>query len=294
MMKRRDEVLVGLFTLAAIAVLVMSMLWLARGGLSSGYPIYARFEWGAGLKQGQPVLFSGVNVGFVDRVDLLPNGGLVTTMRIYKSQQVPKGTRAQIAPNGIFGDMMIALRASDPTGAMLAPGDTISSDESGAQLGDVLARVDSVGRNLQALTKAMNTQFGDQNGFAEMRATITTANQVLVSLDRVVAQQAAELTKTQAAIQRAVSAVDSTTIDSTLRSMRGAAASTAQLAEDLRATSARLNSVMAKLETGNGSAALLLNDRALYDEVVTLVRRIDTLTVEFKANPRKFIKLSIF
>jgi phospholipid/cholesterol/gamma-HCH transport system substrate-binding protein len=294
MMKRRDEVLVGLFTLAAIAVLVMSMLWLARGGLSSGYPIYARFEWGAGLKQGQPVLFSGVNVGFVDRVDLLPNGGLVTTMRIYKSQQVPTGTRAQIAPNGIFGDMMIALRASDPTGAMLAPGDTISSDESGAQLGDVLARVDSVGRNLQALTKAMNTQFGEQNGFAEMRATITTANQVLVSLDRVVAQQAAELTKTQAAIQRAVSAVDSTAIDSTLRSMRGAAASTAQLAEDLRATSARLNSVMAKLETGNGSAALLLNDRALYDEVVTLVRRIDTLTVEFKANPRKFIKLSIF
>ena len=294
MMKRRDEVLVGLFTLAAIAVLVMSMLWLARGGLSSGYPLYARFAWGAGLKQGQPVLFSGVNVGFVDKVNLLPNGGLVTTMRIYNSQQVPKGTRAQIVPNGIFGDMMIALRADGSTSAMQAEGDTISSDESGAQLGDVLARVDSVGRNLQQLTKAMNSQFAEQNGFGEIRTTIQTANDVLTSLDQVVQLQSAQLTETQQMIRRAASAVDSAAIDSTLKSFRGAAANTAQLADDLRSTSTRLNGILAKLESGTGSAALLLNDRALYDEVVTLVRRIDTLTVDFKSNPRKYIKLSIF
>ena len=62
-MKTRDEVLVGLLVTVAIVVTVLGSLWLARGGLSKGYPLYAKFPWGAGLKQGQPVLLVGVNVG---------------------------------------------------------------------------------------------------------------------------------------------------------------------------------------------------------------------------------------
>ena len=69
-MKKRDEVLVGLLLIATIAIAVVGSLWLARGGLSKGYPLYAKFPWGAGLKQGQPVWLVGVSVGYVDNVDL--------------------------------------------------------------------------------------------------------------------------------------------------------------------------------------------------------------------------------
>ena len=62
-MKKRDEVLVGLVITVAVIVVVLGSLWLARGGLSKGYPLYVKFPWGAGLKQGQPVLLVGVNVG---------------------------------------------------------------------------------------------------------------------------------------------------------------------------------------------------------------------------------------
>ena len=54
-MKKRDDVLVGLLVTVTIIVVVLGSLWLARGGLSKGYPLYAKFPWGAGLKQGQPV-----------------------------------------------------------------------------------------------------------------------------------------------------------------------------------------------------------------------------------------------
>ena len=47
MKKRRDEVLVGIVVAAAIAVVVLGSLWLARGGLSKGYPLYVKFPWGA-------------------------------------------------------------------------------------------------------------------------------------------------------------------------------------------------------------------------------------------------------
>ena len=88
-MKKRDEVLVGLVITVAVIVVVIGSLWLARGGLSKGYPLYVKFPWGAGLKQGQPVLLVGVNVGYVDQVDLHEDGILVTTLRIVKSYKVP-------------------------------------------------------------------------------------------------------------------------------------------------------------------------------------------------------------
>ena len=43
-MKRRDEVLVGVFLTTAVAIALLGTLWLVRGGLSSGYPLYAKFE----------------------------------------------------------------------------------------------------------------------------------------------------------------------------------------------------------------------------------------------------------
>ena len=106
-MKRRDEVLVGLIVTVAIIVTVLGSLWLARGGLSKGYPLYAKFPWGAGLKQGQPVWLVGVTVGYLDEVELHQDGTLVTTLRIQKSYQVPVTSTAAVVPNGIFGDFRV-------------------------------------------------------------------------------------------------------------------------------------------------------------------------------------------
>ena len=50
-MKRRDEVLVGLLATVSIIAAVLASFWLARGGLQSGYKLFAKFTWGAGLKQ---------------------------------------------------------------------------------------------------------------------------------------------------------------------------------------------------------------------------------------------------
>jgi ABC-type transporter Mla subunit MlaD len=45
-MKHRDDVLVGVVVTIAFIVLLLGSIWLVRGGLQSGYPLYARFPWG--------------------------------------------------------------------------------------------------------------------------------------------------------------------------------------------------------------------------------------------------------
>jgi phospholipid/cholesterol/gamma-HCH transport system substrate-binding protein len=293
-MKRRDEVLVGITATLAILAGVLGALWLARGGLQPGYRLYAKFTWGAGLKQGQPVLLSGMTIGNVDQVILHPDGYLIVRLRIHKAYHVPLGTTATIEPNGFFGDQLVALKPSRPNMKMFAPNDTILSGRPTPQIGDVLARVDTIAGHLSTLTATLNRQMVDSGGFVEMRRTLRDASALMFDIRKVAANQDAELSKTQAALRRAVNSIDSTQIDSTLRSLKSTSASVTTFMTDLRETTAKLNTTLAKLNEGEGSAAKLMNDAALYNRVSNLTARMDSLLADFKKNPRKYIKLSIF
>ncbi len=293
-MKRRDEVLVGIVATAALALAVVGSLYLARGGLTPGYPVYSVFPWGAGLKQGQPVMLSGVTVGYVDVVDIRRDGHLVVTLRVYKRFQVPKGTTARVVPNGFFGDMMVAMTPTIATDEAFAIGDTIPAGPPSLAIGDVIARVDSIGRDVQVLTGALRKQMVDQGGLADIRTTVRSANALIESLGEIAAAQSAELTRTQQSLRRIANAVDSAQVGATVSSLAEASGNVSALATDLRTTTARLNGVLGKLEGSEGSAGLLMNDPGMYRDVRGLLQRLDSLTADFTKNPRKYIKLSIF
>ena len=293
-MKRRDEVLVGIVTTVALVMGFIGALYLARGGLAPGYVLYARFVWGAGLKQGQPVLLSGVNVGYVDDVALRTDGMLVVKLRVRDEYKVPKGTTATIEPNGFFGDMLVALVPFKPTTETFAVDDTIPSGRATPSVGDVLSRVDTLAGNLSALTGALRKQFVDEKGLDQIKTTLTNANELFAQLEKFAAEQNVELTKTQAALRKVAGTIDSARVDSTLRVMEKAATSVTVLATDLRTTKTRLDSLLRKVETGDGSVGKLLNDPGFYNDLRGTMQRLDSLIADFTKNPRKYIKLSIF
>lgn len=293
-MKRRDEVLVGIVATVALVLAVTGSLLLARGGLAPGYPVYSVFSWGGGLRAGQPVLLSGVSVGYVEKVEFRRDGFLVVAMRINNDYQVPKTSTARIVPNGVFGDMMVTVTPGLMTVEDFVEGDTIPAGPPSLGIGDVLARVDSIGRDVQAVTKALNKEFVEDGGLAQLRQTVVKANELMSTLGEVAEVQSRELTRTQQALRKVVTAVDSAQVDSTVRAIAGASGAMSTLATDLQGTTERLNAVIARLEGKEGSAGLLMNDPALYNDTRALLVRLDSLTADFQKNPRKYIKFSIF
>jgi phospholipid/cholesterol/gamma-HCH transport system substrate-binding protein len=293
-MKKRDEVLVGILITAALAIAIVGSLWLARGGLSKGYPLYAKFPWGAGLKQGQPVLLVGVNVGYVDNVELKQNGTLVTTMRIVNDYKVPLGTSARVVANGIFGDMAIALTPVKPNPQSFKSGDTIPVAPSAPGLSEITAKADSVGTSVNALTREMEREMVAGGGIRDMRQALAGTNRLIAQFTVIAAEQNRQLSATQEAVRRATTAIDPVKIDSTVTNLRTASANMAELTGDMKATTARIDSILAKVDHGDGTAAKLLNDPGVYNDVRMLLQRIDSLTADFKANPRKYINLKIF
>jgi phospholipid/cholesterol/gamma-HCH transport system substrate-binding protein len=293
-MKRRDEVLVGLLLTVAVAIAVLGTLWLARGGLSSGYPLHSRFPWGQNLKQGQPVLLAGVTVGYVDDVQLRNGGYLDVTYRIYDDYEIPHSATASVISVGIFGDVAVALQPKNASGPFYARGDTVPTGPGAPGIAQITSKVDSIATSVNALTTEMQAQLVASGGLRDIRRTIAGTQQLTAQLGTLVAQQNRNLTATLASVQRATNAVDPAVVDSTLRNFRAASANVETLTRQLNQTTSELNGLVARLDRGEGTAGKLLTDTLLYADVRRLTMRLDSLTLDFKQNPRKYINLSIF
>jgi phospholipid/cholesterol/gamma-HCH transport system substrate-binding protein len=293
-MKKRDDVLVGLVMAAAILVAIIGSLWLARGGLSKGYALYAKFPWSSGLKQGQPVLLAGVNVGYVDEVELRQDGTVLTTFRVGKQYKVPRGTVATVIPNGIFGDMAIALTPKGPNPLSIPPNDTIAVGPSAPGLAEVTGKADSIASSVNQITTALQRELIAAGGVTELRQTITALNRLVAQFSVIAAEQNRQLTATFGSLRRATSGVDSARVDSTIQSVREATANMAGLTADLRQTSAKLDSIVAKVDNGNGTVAKALNDPGAYNDVRSLIQHMDSLITDVKRNPRRYINVRVF
>lgn len=300
-MKRRDELLVGLFLIVAVTVGVLGTIWLVRGGLQAGYPLYARFPWGSGLKQGQPVLLAGVTVGTVANVELDPNGTIVVRMAIDDQYGIPVGSTAQVQAVGIFGDQSVALTPVRASRQYIPQGDTVPTGTTAAGLDDLLARGDTVTANVGALTAELERQLVADGGIRDLRRTLAAtndlvlqANQLVAQVSRIAAEQSRQLGETQATLRRSVAALDSTQIDSIVRNLAATSRNAQTLTASLQTTTTELNGVLAGLSDTTGTAGKLLNDPRLYNNLQRLVARIDSLTADLQKNPRRYINLEIF
>ena len=293
MKKTRDDVLVGVVIVIGLVVAIVGSIWLARGGLSKGYPLYAKFAWGAGLKTGAPVWVSGATVGYVADVNFEPDGTLLTELRITGAQPIPKQSPATVVPNGIFGDVAVNFTPLR-SGTKYVAGDTVKTGQPSAGIAQLTAKADSISSSVNTLMTAMNKELVANGGLADLRSSLAGTNKLIAQLSGIAATQSTQLTATMASLRRATSAVDSAKIDSTLRNIRSASSHVNALTLSLDSTGRALNQIVAKVDTGNGSAAKLVNDPALYNDVHALLGRLDSLIADVKKNPKRYINVKVF
>jgi phospholipid/cholesterol/gamma-HCH transport system substrate-binding protein len=293
MRKTRDDILVGVVITVALALAAVGSLWLARGGLTKGYPLYARFQWGAGLKTGAPVWVSGAAIGYVGDVQFRPDGSLFTELRIQSDQPIPKNSPATVIPNGIFGDVAVNFTPL-PSGGRYNAGDTVKTGPAAPGITQLTAKADSISTSVNHITTALDKELVAGGGLADLRATLGNTNKLVTELTGIAAEQSRQLTMTMASLRRATSAVDSAKIDSTLSNLRSASANVNTLTRSLDSTTTALNQIVAKVDSGNGSAAKLINDPALYNDVHALLGRMDSLVADVKKNPKRYINVKVF
>ncbi|MFL6763612.1 MAG: MlaD family protein [Sphingomicrobium sp.] len=182
---RSNYVMVGAVTVALLAGTLLFIVWLA--GLSNKatkcYDIY--FAQGVGgLNKGSNVSFSGVPVGQVSKISLLPNRPEFVWVRIEVDEQTPvlQGTSAQIHGVGFTGVSEIQLTGAErgrppieqagPQGCPVVPA---TSGGISALLNSAPELIDRIQRLTERLTELLSDK--NQNSISDILENIdvTTA-----------------------------------------------------------------------------------------------------------------------
>lgn len=186
---RSNYVLVGAVTVALLAGTLLFIVWLA--GLSNKqtkcFDIY--FSQGVGgLNKGSNVTFTGVPVGQVQKISLLPNRPEFVWVRIEVDQQTPvlQGTSAQIHGVGFTGVSEIQLAGAqrgrppiDQLGPQGCPVVPASSGGISALLNSAPELIDRIQRLTERLTELLSDK--NQNAIADILENIDATSKVLAA-----------------------------------------------------------------------------------------------------------------
>ena len=184
---RSNYVMVGAVTVALLAGVLLFIVWLA--GLSNKatkcYDIY--FAQGVGgLNKGSNVSFSGVPVGQVGKISLLPNRPEFVWVRVEVDEQTPvlQGTSAQIHGVGFTGVSEIQLTGAErgrpaieqvgPQGCPVIPA---TSGGISALLNSAPELIDRIQRLTERLTELLSDK--NQNSISDILENIDVTTQEL-------------------------------------------------------------------------------------------------------------------
>src|SRR3954453_11451055 len=179
--------MVGAVTVALLAGVLLFIVWLA--GLSNKatncYDIYFNQAVG-GLNKGSNVTFSGVPVGQVDKISLLPNRPEFVWVRIEVDQQTPvlQGTTAQIKGVGFTGVSEIQLDGAvkgAPPISRLGPQGCPVLPSSTSGLGALRNSAPELIERIQRLTERLTELLSDknQNAISDILENIDHTSKVL-------------------------------------------------------------------------------------------------------------------
>jgi phospholipid/cholesterol/gamma-HCH transport system substrate-binding protein len=224
---RANYVLIGAFTLATAAFLLLFGLWAAKYTSDKDWRFYNVVfdEAVTGLTEGGSVQYNGISVGTVDTLTLAPDDPrkVVARVKLRATTPVKVDTRAKLSFTGLTGTAFIQLTGGSPNAKSLVPdnGDTVPTiltEASALQniaetANKLVARLDRVlsDDNIRNITRTLDNIEGATGALADQRedlgalivnarisseklaATLDTTNKAITDVDRELVQKLPQL-----------------------------------------------------------------------------------------------------
>ena len=291
----RQTVKIGFFTLLAIGILYLGITYLKGLSISArSKTYYVAMNDVTGINVATRVFVNGYKVGSVRKMeyDYRNNGETILTLTLDPDIKLPQGTQVQVAQTLFSGALVNLILPEVETGAYLNAKDTIpmsmrASAKSLEQLqaefvpriSATLSRMDSVLLQANAILSNPNIEptLADVRQSAQhINASSAQLQRSLSSLPTIMGR----IDHTSANVESFASRLDSLQLQETVA--------------NLESTSRELKSFTQRLNQSDGTVGRLLNEDGLYNRIDSVTTSLDALIRDIKANPKKYVKLSLF
>ncbi len=282
----KQEVTVGLLVLGGIGLFMAGTMWLKGSSFSSsGDQVKIAFSDVGTLKRGSAVRVSGVNLGSVDRIEFEGVGRVMITVSLKPLVQPKIDATAKLGSAGLMGDALIIFHpgtSSQP----LPPGSTIQGtiDQGLMELGTELG--DKAKEAMTGFNEIANKKLADN-----LNATLSAMQRMMAVYTNTKSGPVNDLTATMRQLQTLTAHLDSTlavaNLPTTLRKSDTLMTNLSATAQEFTVTAARFDSLLQKINRGQGTLGKFVTDTALYAELTKVATSVKELVDELKRHPGK-------
>jgi phospholipid/cholesterol/gamma-HCH transport system substrate-binding protein len=303
---RWGEYRLGIVIVAGIAI----FLWASIRGGSAFFEkrafLNSNFHNVAGLNEGSPVWYRGLEVGTVKKIAIRADGDTsYVTVRMSVQPEVLKSlnsnSKARISAINFFGEKFMDLTPGTPGAGRITTEDTLRSEEV-AEFADLMDQGQGTLKNLDRLSRdllVITAKIRDGRGSLGLLVGERSLYDDLERLTREMTKLATNINGSQ---NRAATALTGMAIqiDSlTSRANRGQGtlgliATDPKLYHSLTGAASGLDSTLGLATKGAGSASRILNDPRAYDELSNTLANLNKLLEDIRKNPQKYFKVSVF
>ena len=294
----------GLFVLVTIACIFIVINFLRGSDIFSGRSrYYTTFGSVDGLSATSPVYIRGLKVGSIETIKYdNVNDLFVIRMAIKSDYAIPADSKAELYSADIlgsksvrisFGNSNIHLSKNDTLQGIIVP-DMISTLT--GEIAPLKEQFSAVMENLNKTLTSINTvldsttQKNLSETFSNLNATASNAKELTTQLNEM-APQAKALVANLSELSETLKA-NKGTIEESLNNIKGFTGNIAKA--PIEETIEKLNSLISQLQSPDGTVGKLLNSNSIYNNVDSLIFHIDDLIQKITANPKKYIKISVF
>lgn len=294
---------IALMAIVAIVLLFIGINFLKGVNIfKSSNAYYVRFTNINGLAVSNPVYANGYAVGIVRSIDYdySRTDNVVVCIELDKSMNVPEGTRAELESELMGGVKMNLILGLNPT-RNIAKGDTIEGGmHQGAMekmaamipaIEQMLPKLDSIMSNLNRLT-ADPALAQTLRNTAELTANLKETSAGLNSLMKnEVPGMVRKFDRIGTNVETLTGRLAAVDVDSTMQNVNATLTGVQQVTTNLSTTTDFLNR---QLRSRDNTLGLFLNDRGVYDHLNSTMSHADSLMIDLKAHPKRYVHFSIF
>lgn len=315
MSKNNSEIKIGLVALSAIIILIWGISFLkGKNIFTNSTYFYSIYEEVDGMEVSANVRINGFTVGKVTDVFFHPDnsGKIIVKYEMYEEFVIPKNSVANIYNADLMGTKAIQLQIGNSP-IYASSGDTLFSsiegdlkDEVNKQVlplknkaEDLISSIDSV---MTVITTVLDkdARASLTNSLLSLNRTFSTMELAMVKLDSMIYYNDNRVTNILKNVESITTNLhnNNESLGNVIKNFESISDSLAKsqirsTINNLDASLNNFNDVITKINNGDGSIGLLINDKELYNNLSNASSQLDQLLIDMKKRPKRYVSFSL-
>ena len=299
--QKNNVIKLGAFVLAGFALLIITLFLIGKNQylFGSHFTLKAHFRNVSGLKTGNNVRYSGIEVGTVKNIDIINDTTVEVTLVINRKMKsvIRNNALTSLGSDGLMGNKVINIVPQKGGADFAKDGDILPSFKS-QDMDDIISGLSNTNENIRQITEGLKVTVARINGSTglwkllsdsglaksfrktarNLENATTNAEMMTIDLRDVIADVKAGKGPAGAILRDTAM---SSSLKSSINQLEQVASQASALSADLENITQKLDQ---EINDGQGSVHLLLKDTALTGNISRTMLNVEKGTASFNEN----------